>query len=190
MNRSLPAPRTLIALAAALALAVALAACGDDDSSSSDNSTTAASSSAADTVSVQSVSGAGDVLVDAQGMVLYTNDQDTSSKIACTGECTAIWIPLTLPAGSSSPTGPADVESKLDVVMNPDGDQQVTLNGMPLYTFTQDSAGEATGNGVTDSFGGTSFTWSAAGANGSSGGGAGQTSTTTSSSSSGGDYGY
>jgi predicted lipoprotein with Yx(FWY)xxD motif len=186
MNRSLPSPRILVALAAALALAVALAACGDDDSSSSDNSTEAASSSAGDTVSVQSVSGAGDVLVDAQGMALYTNDQDTMSKIACTGECASIWIPLTLPADTSAPSGPSDLESKLDVVTDPAGDQQVTLDGRPLYTFTQDSPGEASGDGFTDSFGGTTFIWSVASAGGSSGGGSGQTST----SSGGGGYGY
>jgi hypothetical protein len=38
----------------------------------------------------------------------------------------------------------------------------VTFDGKPLYTFVQDSPGQATGNGVMDSFGGTSFTWSAA----------------------------
>jgi predicted lipoprotein with Yx(FWY)xxD motif len=184
-----PLHRSLATLTAALALALGIAACGDD-SDSSDNSTTgtAAAAAAGDTVSAQSVSGVGSVLVDANGMVLYTNDQDTMSKIACTTECAAIWIPLTLPAGTSEPTGPADVQSKLGVVTDPAGDQQVTLNGKPLYSFTQDSSGEATGNGLTDSFGGTSFTWTAAGAAGSSEGGGGQTST--SSGSGGGDYGY
>jgi hypothetical protein len=38
---------------------------------------------------------------------------------------------------------------------------QVTYNGMPVYTFTQDTPGQATGNGVMDSFDGTSFTWTA-----------------------------
>jgi len=40
---------------------------------------------------------------------------------------------------------------------------QVTYDGKPLYTFTLDSQpGELTGNGVTDQFGGTQFTWHAA----------------------------
>ena len=74
---------------------------------------------------------------------------------------------------------------------------QLTFNGKPLYTFVQDSPGQATGNGVTDSFGGTSFTWTAASTGGSaasSGSSAMPTTTSSSSSSSGGSsgggYGY
>jgi hypothetical protein len=38
----------------------------------------------------------------------------------------------------------------------------VTLDGRPLYTFTEDpGAGEVTGNDVTDSFDGMKFTWHA-----------------------------
>jgi len=180
--------RTTVLATAALALALGVAACGDDDSSSSDNSTTAASTATgSETVSVQSVSGVGDVLVDAEGQVLYTNDMDTGSKVACGGECAAIWVPLTVSAGTD-PTGPADLGGKLGVVTNPAGDQQVTLDGKPLYTFTQDSPGEATGDGFSDSFGSTSFTWSVASAGG--GGAATAPETTTSSSDSSGGYGY
>ena len=42
------------------------------------------------------------------------------------------------------------------------GGSQVTFGGKPLYTFVQDSSGQVTGNGVTDNFGGTSFTWTVA----------------------------
>jgi predicted lipoprotein with Yx(FWY)xxD motif len=54
------------------------------------------------------------------------------------------------------------VQPKLGVVMAGKGGNQVTFDGKPLYTFAQDSAGKVTGNGVTDSFGGTSFTWTVA----------------------------
>jgi predicted lipoprotein with Yx(FWY)xxD motif len=139
---------------------------------------------------VQSISGVGDVLVDSQGQALYTNDQDSGSTVACSGECAAIWIPLALPSGANSASGPSEVESKLGVITNPDGNQQVTFDGKPLYTFAQDGAGEATGDGVTDSFGGTSFAWTAATASGgSSTSGGGGTSTSSGSGGSGGSSG-
>ena len=43
----------------------------------------------------------------------------------------------------------------------PDGSRQVTVDGKLLYTFTQDSAGEAKGNGFADDFDGRHFTWNA-----------------------------
>jgi predicted lipoprotein with Yx(FWY)xxD motif len=186
--------RTLTLALLAIGVTAVLAACGSNSSSSdssSSDTTSSAQASSSDTVSEQSVSGVGAVLVDAQGQVLYTNDKDTAGSVACSGECAAVWIPLTLPAGTSSPSGPSDLTSKLGVVTNPDGDQQVTLDGKPLYTFAEDGPGEATGDGVTDSFGGTSFSWSVAtGAAGSTAAGGAETTTSTDSSSSGGGYGY
>ena len=38
--------------------------------------------------------------------------------------------------------------------------KQVTFDGKPLYTFVEDTSPDTvTGNGVSDSFDGTSFTW-------------------------------
>jgi predicted lipoprotein with Yx(FWY)xxD motif len=185
--------RAALAFAVAPVLAIALAACGgSDDNSSSDGDTAAATTgggSGAD-VSVQSVSGVGDVLVDSQGNALYTNDQDSGSNIACTGECTSIWPPLAAPSSGQPSSDDTSVQAKLGVVNLPDGTGQVSFDGKPLYSFVQDSSGQATGDGVTDSFGGTSFTWTVAstgGGSASSGGGAG---TSTSGSSSSGGYGY
>jgi hypothetical protein len=79
------------------------------------------------------------------------------------------------------------VQAKLGAVMTPDGTSQVTYGGKPLYTFVSDSPGQVTGNGFTDSFNGTSFTWTAATAGGTS---ANSSSTSTGSSSGGGGYGY
>jgi Secreted repeat of unknown function len=42
----------------------------------------------------------------------------------------------------------------------------VTFDGLPLYTFDEDTPGQATGNGFADSFGGTNFVWTAATASG------------------------
>lgn len=186
--------RLTLALAGAALLAVALAACGSDNSSdtttAADTATTAASSPAA-TVSVQSIGGA-DLLVDANGDVLYSNDQDSGSSVKCTGECAGVWPPLVAQAGSQPSSDDSKVNGELGTVDGPDGTTQVTFGGKPLYTFTQDGPGQASGDGVTDSFGGVSFTWTAASASGDGSGAAAPTTTDSGSSSSsgGGGYGY
>lgn len=168
MTSRRPARLRVAAIAlAVIAVSVAIAACGDGDS---DSESTAAGSTTgtvagAETISVQSVGGL-DALVDAKGNALYTNDQDTASKVACTAECAGIWVPVTTQSGQPS-SDDSSVEAKLGVVTNPAGDSQVTFEGKPLYTFTEDTPGEVTGNGFTDSFGGVTFTWTAATSGGS-----------------------
>ena len=161
-------------------LAIGLAACGSSSSSSSTGSAATSTAGGASTVSTKSISGVGSVLVDAKGDALYTNNQDSGSKIACTGSCTSIWLPLAAPSGGQPTSDNASVQAKLGVVKG--GPSQVTFGGKPLYTFVQDSPGQATGNGVKDSFGGTNFTWTAATASGA----AASPSTTTTGSSGGG----
>ena len=178
--------RGFLTLIAVPVLAIGLAACGgsssNNSSGGSSNAATAtpvSASTSGDTVSTKSISGTGTVLVDSKGMTLYTNDQDTASKIACTGQCQSFWIPV---KASGKPTSSdSAVQSKL-------GTEQgiVTFDGKPLYTFVQDtSPGQVTGNGFQDSFGGTTFTWAAATTSGSSA----STASTSTSSSSGGGYG-
>jgi predicted lipoprotein with Yx(FWY)xxD motif len=183
-NRNL----SLAILVSAALLALGLAACGGSDNNS--NSTTASSAggtASGSTVSTQMIGGA-DLLVDSKGAVLYTNDQDASSKIACTGACTSIWVPLSAPSGGQPSSSDSAVQAKLGVTKQPGGGDQVTFDGKPLYTFVQDSTGQATGDGVTDSFGGTTFTWTAASPSGAKPSG-GSAPTTTSSSGGGGAYG-
>jgi hypothetical protein len=62
---------------------------------------------------------------------------------------------------SGKPSAPAGVGGNIGTLMRPDGTRQVTSNGQPLYTFTSEGAGQLTGNGVSDSFGGNSFSWRA-----------------------------
>jgi len=133
-----------------------------------------------ETVSVAMVAGVGDVLVDSKGDALYSPEQEAGGKVLCTGACTSIWVPLTVPNGDQ-PTGSSDVSAKLGVVERPDGAAQVTYDGKPLYTFVKDNEPRTvTGNGFTDAFGGTSFTWHVAASGPVSGG----------STSTGGGYGY
>jgi len=183
---------SILTLIAVPVLAIGLAACGGSSNSSSGGSSNAAQTTGgSDTVATKSVSGVGTVLVDSKSDVLYTNNQDTASKVACTSACQSIWPPLMASSNGQPTSSDSAVQAKLDVANG-----QVTYNGMPLYTFVQDSPGQATGNGFMDSFGGTSFTWTAAAAGGaaasassSSTGSVAPSSSTTGSGSSGG-YSY
>ena len=144
MNRT--APLSALAVLAAFALS----ACG-----STSGHAKGGGGSAADTVSLASVSGVGKVLVNSKGFALYSPVQEKSGTIRCTGSCTSIWVPLTTKGSPSAPAG-----LQLGTVMRPDGKTQVTFKGKPLYLFAEDSSPKkVTGNGVSDNFGGKSFTW-------------------------------
>jgi predicted lipoprotein with Yx(FWY)xxD motif len=87
------------------------------------------------------------VLVNSQGMTLYHLSGEQNGKFICTSSaCVGIWHPLTVASGST----PSGVES-LGVVKRPDGTEQVTYKGTPLYSFAPDTKeGEAKGQGVKD----------------------------------------
>ena len=160
--------KSILAFLSVPLIAIGLAACGGGGSSSSTTATAASASGSGSTVSTMSISGVGTVLTDSNGNALYTNNQDTGSKIACTTACAAIWPPLAAPSSGKPTSSDAAVQAKLGVVKRSDGTSQVTYSGKPLYTFASDSSGQATGNGVTDHFGGTSFMWTAATVSGAS----------------------
>lgn len=92
----------------------------------------------------------GDVLTDAEGMVLYTfaNDEPGSGESTCEDECLANWPaftaddPLTLPEG---------VPGELTQIERSDGSMQVAYNGQPLYYFVGDEApGDTNGHELND----------------------------------------
>jgi predicted lipoprotein with Yx(FWY)xxD motif len=87
------------------------------------------------------------VLVDTQGMTLYSLSGEQGGKFICTSSaCTQVWHPLSAAAGT-----PSGSVGSLGTVKRPDGTEQVTYKGMPLYTFTQDQTpGEAKGQGIKD----------------------------------------
>jgi predicted lipoprotein with Yx(FWY)xxD motif len=87
------------------------------------------------------------VLVDAQGMTLYSLSGESGGKFICTSSaCTQVWHPLSASAGT-----PSGSVGSLGTVKRPDGTVQVTYKGMPLYTFAEDRApGEAKGQGIKD----------------------------------------
>ena len=149
----LPTTRMNRLLIAVTTSALALAACGDNTASGS-----SPSGAAGFTVSVMAAGGIGNVLVDSSGKALYTPDEEADGTVRCVAACLSYWIPLA--PGAGAPTSPAGGPT-LGVVTRADGTKQVTTGGRPLYTFSLDSAGKVTGDGVSDDFAGAHFTWHA-----------------------------
>lgn len=92
----------------------------------------------------------GTVVVDAAGMTVYVFDKDTanSGTSTCTGACLATWPPVT--TSSSTPTANG-VTGTLGTIQVPDGTMQITLQGLPLYTYAGDTApGDVTGQAVNN----------------------------------------
>jgi predicted lipoprotein with Yx(FWY)xxD motif len=82
------------------------------------------------------------VLVDAQGLPLYTYEFDTATQSRVSGALAHVWPPLI----STTPIG-AGVAGRLSVVAQADG-QQVQYDGHFLYTFVTDTPGRVTGEGI------------------------------------------
>ena len=103
-------------------------------------------------VNVSQNASLGSILVNASGWTLYVFTKDTpgtssgAAVSACTGSCTSVWSPLLT---NGAPTAGAGVTaSMLGTLTRSDGSVQVTYNGWPLYTYTQDmAAGDTNGQG-------------------------------------------
>lgn len=86
----------------------------------------------------------GSILVDAEGFTLYIFTNDTDGESTCYDACADLWPPV---------PGDATISSDLDASIfgtttRDDGSEQLTVNGMPLYLYTPDSApGDTAGQG-------------------------------------------
>lgn len=82
------------------------------------------------------------VLTDANGMTLYTYDQDTAGVSNCYDQCAVNWPPL-FAADDAAPEG------EFTIVERTDGTRMWAYKGMPLYLWIKDTkAGDTTGDGV------------------------------------------
>jgi predicted lipoprotein with Yx(FWY)xxD motif len=140
----------IIAGTAVLGL-LALTACGGggyNTPAAAPNSTSqSAPSSSAAKLATADVSNLGNV--DGTGRTLYVFDKDTAdpSKSNCDGDCAAKWPPVL--AGSGTPQVDGVDASLVGTVARTDGSKQVTLAGLPLYQFAQDTkAGDSKGQAV------------------------------------------
>ncbi|MBI3647148.1 MAG: hypothetical protein HY240_00045 [Actinobacteria bacterium] len=141
---------TARAFAAVAAIALSLAACGHGSTNPAPATTTAGAvpgaTTASTSVGTDKVKQLGTVL-DAQGLTLYHNTQETNGKIVCTGSCASTWPPVAVTG--SLPSAPAGTQGTFGTVTRPDGTEQLTFDGMPLYTYAGDAGpGQATGQGI------------------------------------------
>jgi predicted lipoprotein with Yx(FWY)xxD motif len=82
----------------------------------------------------------GPAFITSADLPVYTFDGDTTDKSNCTGGCLTVWPSVPPPAG----TLPSPWSS---FTRSDNGQKQLAYNGAPLYTFSGDSPGVATGNG-------------------------------------------
>jgi predicted lipoprotein with Yx(FWY)xxD motif len=84
------------------------------------------------------------MMVDHNGMTLYTFDKDSGGKSMCNDECAKNWPPMMAPAGATA-------EGKWSVIKRDDGKMQYAYDGKPLYTFVKDKKpGDMTGDKMKD----------------------------------------
>jgi predicted lipoprotein with Yx(FWY)xxD motif len=157
--------RWLAAPVLAAVAVVGIAACGSSNSPSpaSTSTTNPPASSGTNTGSTSSntnpsatgiktaTTSVGTVLVDAQGYTLYWFANDTSTASKCSGSCATFWSPV---VGTPTLAAGVSLSGPLGTIKRANGQLQATYMGHPLYTYTSDkSAGQVTGNDLTDSFG-------------------------------------
>jgi len=146
-------------LVPALVASLTLAACGSSSKSSPSSQAaatppaTTSSSPAGERTAAVVKTGSNatlgtTVLTDTRGMTLYSLSVEKNGKFICTSSaCTQVWHPLS----ASSAATPSGSVGSLGTVKRPDGTEQVTYKGMPLYTFAQDQApGDVKGQGFKD----------------------------------------
>lgn len=93
----------------------------------------------------------GTVVVDARGLTVYFYGQDKKGETAstCTGVCAAQWPPVTA-TGTPKLTG---ITGHVGTMAGPGGMKQVTIDGLPIYTFAGDSAkGDVNGQLLGDAW--------------------------------------
>lgn len=84
------------------------------------------------------------MLVDHNGMTLYTFDKDSAGKSMCNDDCAKNWPPLMAKAGEKA-------DGKWTQIKRDDGSMQWAYGGKPLYTFVKDKKdGDMTGDGMKD----------------------------------------
>jgi predicted lipoprotein with Yx(FWY)xxD motif len=139
-----------------------VAACGAGSSASGDTGAAAKPSVAPGQAVAIGKTKFGAVLVDTAGKTLYGFAADKPGKSNCNAACLAYW-PL-VPAKAGALKAPSGVSAKLGSITRADGQAQLTVNNMPVYTYVADtSPGTATGQGTNISGG----RWWVVGTNGS-----------------------
>ena len=148
--------RSILATSALAGVALLATACGGGGSytaaSSPPTTGAAAAPTTATTVELAN-SKLGPILADSQGRSLYLFEADKGATPACTSAgCVAEWPPLI--ASGTPQVGTGLTAADIGRTTRPDGQQQVTYNGHPLYYFAGDrQPGTTAGQGLNDNGG-------------------------------------
>jgi len=94
-------------------------------------------------IQVKTTSSGSQYLADGNDNALYTYGGDRPGVSNCSGSCVASWP---IYQATSTTALPANVT----VITRADGTKQYAYKGLPLYAFSGDSAGQATGDGVSN----------------------------------------
>lgn len=167
------------AVLAAAATALFAAGCGGDGGAAGSD----AGGGGAALVSAAEVDGT-EVIADAEGRTLYTAEVEKDGQIRCVDACAKFWEPV-VASNADVEAANSALGGEFGTVERPDGTSQLTRDGLPLYTFAEEGAGELKGDGFTDDFQDTEFVWAAARTDGSS-----TPSTSSTPEDDGGGYGY
>lgn len=145
----------LKASAIASILFLALTGCsGDSGNSSSTSAPSSVSSSASPTstsstnILATSITELGEIIVGEDGRTVYvfTKDQKDSGVSSCTDTCLENWPPVVV---GGEPTVSEDITATIATIDMPNGQKQVTVDGMPVYYWHEDkNPGEVKGQGV------------------------------------------
>ncbi|SES17157.1 Predicted lipoprotein with conserved Yx(FWY)xxD motif [Lentzea xinjiangensis] len=151
----------MIRFAAVVALAVCLGACSapPEETAAPEEPEAAAGPVAGPvqvlpgdiaTLRVEQSPAVGPVVADRDHYTLYFTTQDGTDPPASTclePECTLVWAPLLAKGGEIE--APELAPELLGTVRRPDGLEQVTIGGKPVYRYVDDEvAGDATGHGT------------------------------------------
>jgi predicted lipoprotein with Yx(FWY)xxD motif len=138
-----------ISLALVVSALVAGTLAGCSSPAAQPTSAPAAKAPAATSVAAKAASNSlGNVIVDGSGHTAYFFDKDTanSGKSACAAGCSATWPAIT--TSSKTPTV-SGVSGTIGTIPAGTGKFQVTVDGMPIYTYSGDSAtGDTNGQGI------------------------------------------
>ena len=113
-------------------------------SSTSSAPSTSQTTVSGEIVQTKTASNVGQYLADSNGNALYTYGGDTAGVSNCSGSCLYSW-PVYSPASSS-----ASLPTNVTIITRSDGSKQYAYKAMPLYTFSGDSAGQVTGDNVSN----------------------------------------
>ncbi len=125
----------------------ALTACGSSAGPGAESTAPGGSSNSSSQSLHLASTNMGQVLVNGAGLTLYFFDHDKPRESAstCTGPCATLWPAVTTTGSAPSVPG---VTGTFAAITGVDGGRQLTLNGLPLYTYAGDKKqGDTSGQG-------------------------------------------